>query len=87
MRKLQYVNFFGDGDFKEYDTVTDIYDILAPLVGLCPPKGRAPQFEKHCDQHLLEKRLPNECFNGILWKFIPIDVSLSTLRLGGYMAE
>ncbi|GFW09665.1 uncharacterized protein TNCV_1393661 [Trichonephila clavipes] len=49
---------------------------------------------KLCDQNLLAKCLPgktqnsNECFNGILWKFIPKDVfvSLTILRLGGYMA-
>ncbi|GFY05429.1 uncharacterized protein TNCV_961251 [Trichonephila clavipes] len=49
---------------------------------------------KLCDQNLLAKFLSgktqnsNECFNGIIWKFIPKDVfvSLTILRLGGYMA-
>ncbi|GFU56387.1 uncharacterized protein TNCV_2609121 [Trichonephila clavipes] len=53
-----------------------------------------PTYMKLCDQNLLAKCLPgktqnsNECFNGILWKFIPKDVfvSLTILRLGGYMA-
>ncbi|GFW90265.1 uncharacterized protein TNCV_2121321 [Trichonephila clavipes] len=53
-----------------------------------------PKYMKLCDQNLLAKCLPgktqnsNECFNGILWKFIPKDVfvSLTILRLGGYMA-
>ncbi|GFX70593.1 uncharacterized protein TNCV_875671 [Trichonephila clavipes] len=53
-----------------------------------------PTYMKLCDQNLLGKCLPgktqnsNECFNGIPWKFIPKDVfvSLTILRLGGYMA-
>ncbi|GFY29074.1 uncharacterized protein TNCV_4722021 [Trichonephila clavipes] len=53
-----------------------------------------PTYMKLCDQNFLAKCLPgktqnsNECFNGILWKFIPKDVfvSLTILRLGGYMA-
>ncbi|GFV69377.1 uncharacterized protein TNCV_2777921 [Trichonephila clavipes] len=54
-----------------------------------------PTCMKLCDQkNLLAKCLPgktqksNECFNGILWKFIPKDVfvSLTILQLGGYMA-
>ncbi|GFX01803.1 uncharacterized protein TNCV_1022061 [Trichonephila clavipes] len=53
-----------------------------------------PTYMKLCDQNLLAKCLPgktqnsNECFNGILWKFIPKDVfvSLTILRLGEYMA-
>ncbi|GFT38933.1 uncharacterized protein TNCV_388011 [Trichonephila clavipes] len=52
-----------------------------------------PTYMKLCDQNLLAKCLQgkiqnSECFNGILWKFIPKDVfvSLTILRLGGYMA-
>ncbi|GFU50609.1 uncharacterized protein TNCV_4884661 [Trichonephila clavipes] len=53
-----------------------------------------PTYMKLCDQNLLAKCLPgktqnsNECFNGILWKFVPKDVfvSLTILRLGRYMA-
>ncbi|GFT44780.1 uncharacterized protein TNCV_2845521 [Trichonephila clavipes] len=53
-----------------------------------------PTYMKLCDQNLLAKCLPgktqnsNECFNGMLWKYIPKDVfvSLKILRLGGYMA-
>ncbi|GFU41527.1 uncharacterized protein TNCV_2792541 [Trichonephila clavipes] len=42
-----------------------------------------PTYIKLCDQNLLAKCLPgktqssNECFNGILWKFIPKDVFVS----------
>ncbi|GFT26665.1 uncharacterized protein TNCV_3604691 [Trichonephila clavipes] len=42
-----------------------------------------PTYMKLCNQNLLEKCLPgktqnaNECFNGILWKFIPKDVFAS----------
>ncbi|GFX55670.1 uncharacterized protein TNCV_269581 [Trichonephila clavipes] len=42
-----------------------------------------PTYMKLCDQNLLAKCLPgktqnsNECFNGILWKFIPKDVFVS----------
>lgn len=53
-----------------------------------------PVFLQLCDQKLLTKCLhgktqnTNECFNGVLWNFIPKQnfVELQTLQLGAYIA-
>ncbi|GFT43444.1 uncharacterized protein TNCV_814981 [Trichonephila clavipes] len=77
-RKLEYVEFYGDGDSKSHLAVTDIYGIDS----LCDQS-----LLRKCLHGKTQNA--NEAFNGCLWNVVPkeIFVELQTFSLGSYIAE
>ncbi|GFW62370.1 uncharacterized protein TNCV_290441 [Trichonephila clavipes] len=76
-RKLQYVEFYGDGDSKSHLAVKDIYGIDS----LCDQN-----LLRKCLHGKTQNA--NEAFNGCLWNVVPkeIFVELQTFSLGSYIA-
>ncbi|GFU56019.1 uncharacterized protein TNCV_3404881 [Trichonephila clavipes] len=76
-RKLQYVEFYGEGDSKSHLAVKDIYGIDS----LCDQN-----LLRKCLHGKTQNA--NEAFNGCLWNVVPkeIFVELQTFSLGSYIA-